>query len=197
MSGGATDLWNNFGHFGAAGMPGAEALVLEINRIVYTHGIKSPITTRRGIKARLNYLDSPSGRAELRTQGFADRTIKNWMRGKTTPRTKDVLDRLDNAYWTRRRENLVRSGRLKRFLTNEGRGRRVEIYPVDQTDVTPGRVRVIEQRTLQVRYGWDDIVDAWAARDLDELDAIWEDTINEIGSELAAYAYVSAIGIGV
>ncbi|MFG2196089.1 hypothetical protein [Streptomyces sp. NPDC048639] len=51
---------------------------------------------------------------------------------------------------------------------------------------------------LQVRYGRDDIVDAWAARDLGELDAIWTPSTNSAStSPSASYACVSAIAIGI
>ncbi|MEV8628593.1 hypothetical protein [Streptomyces sp. NPDC051079] len=201
MSSGSPDLWSQWGEFGkfnARGMKGGEALILELNRIVYSSGISSPITTKRGLSARLRYLDSPAGRTALREQGVSARTIRSWMKskGKVTP-TAANRDRIDSAYWTRRRENLVRSGWLKRHLDNEGRGRRMEIYPVDQSHVPTERARpTLSQRSITVRYVWGDLVDAWAAQDANLVDEIWDDVISDLDSDYAAYAYVSSVGIG-
>ncbi|MER7535623.1 hypothetical protein ABTX77_12650, partial [Streptomyces sp. NPDC097704] len=136
---GSPDLWSRWGQWQKTdvnGMKGGEALILELNRIVHTSGIASPVTTRRGLAARLRYLDSPAGRAELRAQGISPRTIRSWMRskGQVSP-TRASRERIDAAYWHRRRENLIRSGWLVKHLDNKGRGRRMEIYPVDQSRV--------------------------------------------------------------
>lgn len=178
-----------------AGAQGGQALVLELNRIVYQSGITSPIGSKRGQNARLRYLDSKAGRQELRAQGVTDRAMRSWFRGKARP-SKANLDRLDAAYWRRRRENLIRSGWLKRHLDNNGRGRNVEIYPVDQSAVISGRDRPnLTDRSITVRYLWADLVDAWATQDENALDEIWDDIITDLDSDYAAYAYVSAVGI--
>ncbi|KAK1176685.1 hypothetical protein B7755_052065 [Streptomyces sp. NBS 14/10] len=202
----ARDVWGIWQKYGAQGMTGAEALVLEINRIVYENGIKSPVTSERGLSARLRYLDSPAGIQALREQGVTDRALKSWKEGKASPSAAS-RERIDNAYWTRRRENVIRSGALKRLLNNDGNGRRIEIYGVDQSAVQGGysdgpgdggraRHNVDRVRSIQGRYIWDDLVDAWAGQDLEEIDDIWDDVIQDIGSEYAAYAYVSAVSIG-
>ncbi|MFG2833153.1 hypothetical protein ACGFWI_37905 [Streptomyces sp. NPDC048434] len=193
------DKWQRWGlwqKYGARGVKGPDALINEINRIVYMRGIKSPITTPRGLYARLKYLNSGPGRQALREQGITDRAWKNWMAGKSTPSPAN-RDRIDNAYWTRKRENMVRSGQLKKILNNDGRGRRMEIYPVDQSQVDESRRRPnVQQRSIQMRYIWDDLVDAWAAHDDATIDGIWDDVIGELDSDWGAYAYVSAVGIG-
>ncbi|MET7540032.1 hypothetical protein [Streptomyces sp. NPDC005507] len=195
---GSPELWAEWGEwqkYNARGLKGGQALVLELNRIVYQSGIASPITSKRGQNARLRYLDSKAGRQELRAQGVTDRAMRSWFRGKARP-SKANLDRLDAAYWMRRRENLIRSGWLKRHLDNNGRGQSVEIYPVDQSAVIPGRERPnLEQRSITVRYLWADLVDAWAAKDENALDEIWDDIITDLDSDYAAYAYVSSVGI--
>lgn len=193
----APDLWTNFGAFGAQGVTGAEALVYEINRIVYTTGIASPVTSNRGFSARLNYLNSEAGREALGTHGVSERALRSWKQGKANP-SPASREKVDNAYWERRRENLLRSGHLKRLLNNGGRGRPVEIYPVDQSQVNPNQQRSnITQRSLPaVRYIWDDLVDAWGSQDLGALDDIWDDVIQDLDSEYVVYAYVTSIGIG-
>ncbi|GGS26905.1 hypothetical protein GCM10010252_77270 [Streptomyces aureoverticillatus] len=195
---GSPNLWAEWGEwqkYNAHGMKGGEALVLELNRIVYQSGIASPIGSKRGQNARLRYLTSKAGRDELRAQGVSDRAMKSWFKGKSRP-SKANLERLDAAYWMRRRANLIRSGWLKRHLDNSGRGRAVEIYPVDQSAVARGRERPnLTDRSITVRYVWGDLVDAWAAQDTDALDEIWDDIITDLDSDYAAYAYVSAVGI--
>ncbi|MEU6664242.1 hypothetical protein [Streptomyces sp. NPDC046821] len=195
---GSEGLWARWGvwqKYNARGMKGAEALILELNRIVYSSGIASPIGSKRGQNARLRYLDSKAGREALRAQGVSDRAMKAWFKGKSRP-SKANLDRLDSAYWTRRRENLIRSGWLKRHLDNDGQGRRMEIYPVDQAAVPESFSRAnVSERSIVVRYVWADLVDAWAAQDESTLDEIWEDIITDLDSDYAAYAYVSSVGI--
>ncbi|PWI46191.1 hypothetical protein [Streptomyces sp. ICBB 8177] len=191
----ASDLWTNFGYYGAHGITGAEALIYEINRIVYESGIKSPITTTRGLNARLRYLDSAAGRAEMRAQGISPARIRAWRSGKATP-SPTSREKLDNAYWTRRRENVIKSGYLKRLLDNDGRGRQIEIHAVDQSAVQPGRARSnVTDRTIRVRYLWNDAVDAWAAQDLGAMDEVWDDIICDLDSAFRAYAYVTSVGI--
>ncbi|BDH72679.1 MULTISPECIES: hypothetical protein [Streptomyces] len=190
---GASDLWGEFGKHHAQGQKGAQALGQEIERIARQGGITSPVTTTRGLRARLRYLDSPAGRRALADHGVSSRLLRAWAAGRTPSRAK--LAAVDAAYWGRRRENLVRSGALKRLLDNEGRGRRIEIYPVDQSAVPEKRKRVISQRTVTARYIWDDAVGAWASGDLNTLDEIWDDVISDLDSDYAAYAYVESIGI--
>ncbi|MFF3604219.1 hypothetical protein [Streptomyces sp. NPDC002463] len=196
---GSPDLWSRWGQWQKTdvnGMKGGEALILELNPIVHTSGIASPVTTRRGLAARLRYLDSPAGRAELKTQGVSPRTIRSWMKskGQVSP-TRASRERIDAAYWHRRRENLIRSGWLVKHLDNQGRGRRMEIYPVDQTRVEAKYRRDLSTRTVTVRYIWTDLVDAWATRDAGLVDEIWDDVISDLDSDYNAYAYVSAVGI--
>ncbi|MEW2588490.1 hypothetical protein [Streptomyces virginiae] len=195
---GSEDLWARWGEWqrhDARGMKGGEALILELNRIVHASGIVSPVTTRRGLAARLRYLDSPAGRQALAEQGVTARTVRSWMRGKATPSPAN-RERIDAAYWWRRRENLIRSGWLVRHLDNNGRGRRMEIYPVDQSHVDAKYARPLSDRSITVRYIWGDLVDAWAARDEALVDEIWDDVITDLDSDYAAYAYVSSVGIG-
>ncbi|MGW8361858.1 hypothetical protein ACWGK1_14955 [Streptomyces wedmorensis] len=72
----------------------------------------------------------------------------------------------------------------------------MEIYPVDQSHVEAKYQRPnISQRSITVRYIWSDLVDAWATRNQNLIDEIWDDVISDLDSGYAAYAYVSAIGI--
>ncbi|MET9350648.1 hypothetical protein [Streptomyces termitum] len=195
---GSPDLWSRWGQWqksDAAGMKGGEALILELNRIVHTSGITSPVTARRGLTARLRYLDSPAGRAELAAQGVSPRTIRTWMKAKNkTSPTPASREKIDTAYWHRRRENLIRSGWLVKHLDNDGRGRRMEIHPVDQTRVESKYRRDLNSRTITVRYIWSDLVTAWANKNANMVDEIWDDVISDLDSDYNAYAYVSSVG---
>ncbi|MGZ9935837.1 hypothetical protein ACXNSR_38860 (plasmid) [Streptomyces sp. NC-S4] len=195
---GSEDLWGRWGVWqkhDARGMKGGQALIQELNRIVHSSGITSPVTSRRGLAARLRYLDSAAGRQALAEQGVTLRTLRSWIRGKASPSAAN-RERIDAAYWWRRRENLIRSGWLARHLDNHGQGRRMEIYPVDQSRVDEKYARPLSDRSINVRYIWGDLVKAWADRDEALVDEIWEDVINDLDSDYAAYAYVSGIGIG-
>jgi hypothetical protein len=179
-------------------MKGGEALVLEIDRIFRSSGISSPVASRRGLTARLRYLDGKAGRAALAAQGAAPRTIRTWMRNKATiSPTPANRHRIDAAYWERRRENLIRSGWLTRHLDNDGQGRRMEIHPVDQAHVPEARRRpTLSPRSITVRYIWADLLDAWARKDTALVDEVWDDVISDLDSDYSAYAYVSSVGIG-
>lgn len=186
--------WGEWQKHDARGMTGGQALAQEIERVVRAHGIASPVTTRRGLRARLRYLDSPAGRAALRAAGAGPRTIRDWYAGRTSP-SRASREKIDRAYWERRRENLLRSGQLKRYFNNEGRGVRMEIYPVDQSNV-PEKYRRpnVQDRSIQARYIWDDAVDAWQDDDTETLDEIWDDVIADLDSDWIAYTYVAGIG---
>ncbi|MGW8984635.1 hypothetical protein ACWGQ9_18470 [Streptomyces parvus] len=192
---GATDLWGEWQKHGAQGMSGAQALASELDRIARDGGIATPVTAKRGLSARLRYLSSGPGRHVLARHGVSARLLRSWNRGVRPSRAK--LEAVDQAYQEHRRANLVRSGALKRLLDNNGRGRRIEIYPVDQTAVDEKRRRpTVTERSVQARYIWDDAVDAWSRGDVGALDEIWDDVITDLDSDYAAYAYVGSIGIG-
>lgn len=195
MVSGATDLWGEWQKHGAQGISGAQALAGELDRIARESSIASPVTTHRGLSARLRYLNTRPGREVLREHGISTRLLRSWERGTRPSRPK--LEAINLAYQERRRDNLVRSGALKRLLDNGSRGRRIEIYPVDQTAVDERYRRPnVSERSVQARYVWDDMIDAWAQNDTDTLDEIWDDIITDLDSDYAAYAYVGSIGIG-
>lgn len=190
----ARNEWGWFAKHNARGVPGSEALAAELERIVRETGIKSPITTPRGLGARLHYLDTATGREALREAGVRPGTLRRWQRGKAKP-SKNSREQIERAYHGVRAHNMVRSGALTKRLQQHGRGTRVEIYPVNQTDVPAQRQREVPQRSVRIR-DWTAITHAWAAGDDAQLDQAWGDIIAGIASEYVAYAYVSGIGIG-
>ncbi|WP_329214787.1 hypothetical protein OG257_36945 [Streptomyces sp. NBC_00683] len=52
----------------------------------------------------------------------------------------------------------------------------------------------VASRSINARGVWGRAVDAWIEEDLAELDVIWDQIIEDIGSEYDAYSNVSSIG---
>ncbi|MFF0206298.1 transcriptional regulator [Streptomyces sp. NPDC005017] len=181
----------DFGKYGARGIRGHEAVARRLDALAGY--IATPVTTRRGLLARLHYLTrTEHARAAAREAGLTvtDRTLKAWLDGKRTPTQKN-LERVDAAYRAVRRHNVARY--LLARLNREGRGTRVEIHPLNQSQVSRPRQRFVEFRTLNIRQ-WDRIVDAWAADDTEALDEAWVDRIVDLGSQWGQYEYVTNIG---
>ncbi|MEU8672902.1 transcriptional regulator [Streptomyces anulatus] len=184
--------WKDFGKYGANGAPGAEALGIAMEKMV--HGIASPVDSDRGLAARLNYLTkSDAGYEAMDRAGVhvSPRTLMAWLAEERNP-NKANLARLDAAYWDLRRRNVAAD--LKHRLNNNGRGTRVEINPVNQNGVDDRYRRDLSSRSVNVRGVWDRAVDAWMNDDLDELDAVWDEVLDLIGSDYDGYSYVSSIG---
>ncbi|WOP07049.1 transcriptional regulator [Streptomyces cyaneofuscatus] len=184
--------WMDFGKYGAAGAPGAEALGIAMEGMV--RGISSPVDSERGLAARLNYLTrSDAGYEAMDRAGVhvSPRTLMAWLAEERTP-NKANLARLDAAYWDLRRRNVAAD--LKHRLNNGGRGTRVEINPVNQGGVEQKYRRDLAPRSINVRGVWDRAVDAWMDDDLEELDAVWDEVLDLIGSDYDGYSFVSSIG---
>ncbi|MFJ2884320.1 MULTISPECIES: transcriptional regulator [unclassified Streptomyces] len=184
--------WGDFGQYGADGVSGAEALGIAMEGMV--RGIASPVDSERGLAARLNYLTkSDAGYEAMDRAGVhvSPRTLMAWLAEERTP-NKANLARLDAAYWDLRRRNVGQD--LKNRLNNGGRGTRVEINPVNQARVQQKRQRDLSSRSVSVRGVWDRAVDAWMDDDLEELDAVWDEILDLIGSDYDGYSYVSSIG---
>ncbi|MET8661378.1 transcriptional regulator [Streptomyces griseus] len=184
--------WMEFGKYGADGAPGAEALGIAIEGMV--NGISSPVDSDRGLAARLNYLTrSDAGYEAMDRAGVhvSPRTLMAWLAEERTPNRAN-LARLDAAYWDLRRRNVAAD--LKHRLNNNGRGTRVEINPVNQAGVEQKYRRDLAPRSVNVRGVWDRAVDAWMDDDLVELDAVWDEVLDLIGSDYDGYSYVSSIG---
>ncbi|WAZ19266.1 transcriptional regulator [Streptomyces cinnabarinus] len=181
-----------FGKFGASGIKGYEAAARQLDSLAGF--ITTPLTTRRGLLARLHYLTrTPHARQAARDAGLTvtDRTLQAWLEGRRNP-SKRNLDKVETAYRTVRRHNVARY--LLARLNRQGRGTRVEFHPLNQSQVDRPRQRVVSFRTLNVRH-WDRIVEAWAAADSEALDAAWvSDATADLGSEWGQYEYVTNIG---
>ncbi len=114
--------------------------------------------------------------------------MQAWLAGARTPSRKN-LAAIEQAYRTVRRENVARYllARLNRS------GTRLEIHPLNQSQVGRPYQRPVEYRSMNVRH-WDRIVAAWAADDDQELDDAWVDQITDLGSQWGQYEYVTTIG---
>ncbi|MFJ3439470.1 transcriptional regulator [Streptomyces cyaneofuscatus] len=186
--------WKDFGMYGAQGAPGAEALGIGLEKMVT--GIASPVDSERGLAARLRYLTATDAGYEAMDRAgihVSPRTLMAWLAEERSPNRAN-LGRLDAAYWDLRRRNVAAD--LKRRLHNGGRGTRVEINPVNQSAVDRKHQRDLSSRSVNVRdLGlWDRAVDAWMDDDLAELDAVWDEIIEDLGSDYDAYSHVSSIG---
>lgn len=184
------DRTHDFGRYGASGERGSEATARVLDSLA--GGIASPVTTPRGLSARLRYLTrSSAGHDTMRQTGITvtPRTLKAWLAGKQRP-NKANLAKIDAAYWALRRRNVARY-LLKRLNANGGT--RVEIHPLDQSHVPITRRRVLEYRRLNIR-NWDTIIDAWARSDAQALDNAWIDQMTNLGSQWGKYEYVSSVG---
>ncbi|KPC91289.1 hypothetical protein [Streptomyces albus] len=186
----------NFGLYGAHGRKSSELAGEVLDRLAAEGGIRSPVTTRRGLTARLNYLtNSPTGYQAMREAGItvARGTLRRWLQRKQTP-SRDNLARLDAAYRAYRHRNVARH--LLQRLNARG-GTWVEIQPLDQSAVADPRKRVIEPvaefRRLKIRT-WDQIVKAWAAGDDAALDAAWVEWLKTLGSDWGKYEYATSVG---
>ncbi|GLW48875.1 hypothetical protein Stsp02_45370 [Streptomyces sp. NBRC 14336] len=181
-----------FGKYGASGIKGYEAAARQLDALAGF--IATPITTRRGLLARLHYLTrTPHAREAAREAGLTvtDRTLKAWLAGRRNPSRKN-LQHVETAYRAVRRRNVARY--LLARLNRQGRGTRVEFHPLNQSQVDRPRQRVVTYRTLNVRR-WDRIVEAWAAEDDAALDEAWvSDATVDLGSEWGQYEYVTNIG---
>ncbi|MFF9242636.1 transcriptional regulator [Streptomyces sp. NPDC014801] len=181
-----------FGRYGARGIKGHEAVARQLDALA--NFVATPITARRGLLARLHYLTrTEHARQAAREAGLTvtDRTLRAWLDGRRSPSRKN-LERIEAVYRTVRRHNVARY--LLARLNREGRGTRVEFHPLNQSQVTRPRQRVISYRTLNVRR-WDRIVEAWADDDAEALDDAWiSDAVVDLGSEWGQYEYVTNIG---
>lgn len=181
----------DFGRYNARGIRGGEALQRQLDRLVTYFA--SPVTSPRGLAARLNYLlNSPTRLAAARQAGLTvtDRTLKAWRDGMRKP-NKANLQRIDDVYRKVRRRNVARQ--LLKRLQNGGAGTRIEIHPQNQSQVPRPHQRALSFRTLNVRR-WDAIVAAWAGDDVEQLHALWIDLIQDLGSEWGMYEYVTNVG---
>ncbi|MFJ6614819.1 transcriptional regulator [Streptomyces sp. NPDC091289] len=184
--------WMNLGQYNANGVPGADALGIAIENMVT--GIASSVDTERGLAARLRYLTTTDAGYEAMDRAgvhVSPRTLIAWLAEERTPNRANRT-RLDAAYWDLRRRNVATD--LKHRLNNNGRGTRVEINPVDQTAVERKYRRDLVSRSINVRGVWDRAVDAWLDDDAQELDAIWDRIIEDLGSDYDGYSNVSSIG---
>ncbi|MGW2421394.1 hypothetical protein ACWC0C_19470 [Streptomyces sp. NPDC001709] len=198
--------WQRFGLYGADGMPqnvhGGLALARSLEELVQQFlrdgGIKSPVTSTRGLNGRLKYLATHEGGVTaLRQAGVAvtDGTIRRWFSRTQRPGLGN-RELVDTAYWTLRAHNMLRNlGWLKRHLDNKGRGITLEIYPVDQTTVRGKYRRDLNVRTKKARREWPAFIDAFQHGNETELKGRWEDFIRDIDSDWAAYTYVSHVGL--
>lgn len=193
MSGGGPRYVDGWGHdhgtYGDSGRRSSELLADELADRQSLRGI----FPAKGWRARLRYLDGgPAGAAELARQGL---TPSRWQRTawKAGGRpNKANQQRINDAYESLRRQRVVAD--LTRKLERGGRGTRIEITPTNQADVQASRRRDLRPREVNVRH-WQPIVSAWVNDDTAALDRAWDQVLETIDSDWAAYQYASAVGL--
>lgn len=180
------------GHYGAQGVRASNAARNRLDELA--GGITSPVTTDRGLHARLRYLTgSPAGYQAMEAAGIRvrPRTLMSWLAEEQTP-SKANLQRLDDAYKALRRENVARH--LTQRL-NAGGGTRVELHPLDQSAVERRHQRIIPHRQMNIRR-WDHLISAWATGNSEQFAHLWDDQLTDLGSQWGQYEYVTAVGFG-
>jgi hypothetical protein len=185
------DRTRQFGLYGAQGEKGSQAAARVLDRLALEGGIASPVTSKRGLRARLRYLDSGPGRRAIEAAGITvtPRTLTRWQQGRQRPNPAN-LARLDAAYQAHRRHNVARH--LLARLNARG-GTRVEIHPLDQSAVAEPRRRTLEFRRLRIRR-WDAIVAAWQVGDDAALADAWDDAMTDLGSDWGKVEWVTSVG---
>ncbi|MGW8743653.1 transcriptional regulator [Streptomyces sp. NPDC055794] len=171
-------------------MPGAVALTTTLDEIaLVTEPHKTPEDC---LRRNLLYLTrSRAGYLYMQDCGIRlDRQmITAWLAEERRPRLEQQR-RLEDAFRLLRRRNMAPS--MTRRL-NAGGGTRVEIYPVDQSDVDDKHRRTARWRRKNI-YRWDPIVVAWSRSDLRELTHQWHDVITDLDSDWRMYEHVAHLG---
>lgn len=184
------------GSSGADGIGGGQAIADRLSELA--EGVRSPVTSDRGLSARLRYLTKSSAGYEAMDRAGLDvtpRTFTAWLSEDRTPNAAN-LAKIETAYTDLHNHNMASS--LKRRLDADGRGTRIEVHPVDQTGVAPELQRDLPIRRVTVApEDWRRLVDQWAAGDLAAMHATWATVAADtLGSDWAAYELVDHIGFG-
>ncbi|RNG30447.1 hypothetical protein [Streptomyces botrytidirepellens] len=202
-----TSEWGLWGKYGAdtssrnkhGGKALQEALEEAVREQVINGGLVLPVTTPRGLAARLNYLHSTAGLKAMREAGISqtDGTIRRWHTGQQRPRA-DTMEAIDDAYWLLRDRNVRRN--LSWLRRRGEHGIVLEIYPVDQDSVDPKRRRAIADidatRSKRISPAlWQAAIDAFEADNEAEFETVWEQVIADLDSDWRAYIYVSHVGL--
>ncbi|MET8816171.1 transcriptional regulator [Streptomyces sp. NPDC004549] len=187
----------DFGHYGATGQLSSIAAAHVLDTLV--GGITSPVTTRRGLTARLRYMTrSEHARTLMAGEGLnpSPSTLRKWLDGTQAPKPSN-LALIDQAYRRMRRHNVARY-LLQRL--NGGGGTRVEIHPADDTFVQERHRRPDKHmRKVNIRR-WDHIIAAWADGAWEKgveapLDDAWTNELSDaLGSDWGAYEYCKSLG---
>ncbi|MEV0361017.1 hypothetical protein AB0H71_33650 [Nocardia sp. NPDC050697] len=184
------------GGSGASGVGGGQAISDRLSELA--EGVKSPVTTDRGLSARLRYLTKSSAGYEAMESAGLDvtaRTFTAWLAEERTPNAAN-LAKIEAAYTDLHHQNMA--GSLKRRLSGDGTGTRIEVHPVDQSAVPPEQQRDLRIRRVTVRPDeWTRLVDQWAAGDIGAMNATWAQVAADtLGTDWHAYEAVDHIGFG-
>ncbi|WP_327309795.1 transcriptional regulator (plasmid) [Streptomyces sp. NBC_01298] len=187
----------DFGHYGATGQRSSLAAAEVLDGLA--GGITSPVTTHRGLAARLRYMTrSKHAQRTMANEGLnpAPATLRKWLDGSQTPR-EDNLTLIEETYRRMRRHNVARY-LLQRLNANGGT--LIEIHPAEDGNVAQEhRRRDKSVRKVKIR-SWDAIVAGWSDGGWEKgserlLDDAWIDELRDaIGSDWGAYEYTRSLG---
>ncbi|MEV6676269.1 transcriptional regulator [Streptomyces erythrochromogenes] len=187
----------DFGHYGATGQRSSLAAAEVLD--VLAGGVASPVTTHRGLAARVRYMTrSRHAHQTMIQEGLkpSPATIRKWIEGTQVPRPEN-LAKIDGIYRQMRRHNVARY--LLQRLNADG-GTIIEIHPADDSNVAQRhRRRDKSVRKVKIRR-WDEIVAAWSEGGWEKgseqaLDDAWIDQLRDaIGSDWGAYEYTRSLG---
>ncbi|MFI6771140.1 helix-turn-helix domain-containing protein [Streptomyces sp. NPDC050355] len=182
------------GAFGAKGTPLGRAVAEFLDEAAAgrQRGIKSPITTRRGLKARLNQLGK---NRELAAQhGIKPRDLNDWAKGRRNPR-KASLDKIERAYQETLAHRSAAGRRAVRREFDRGRGATIQVTPLDQRAVPQQRRRDIPEAEIRItQYRWGPMLDAWENDDYDAMEDLAYEAMEE-GGEYLVYAWVGTASV--
>ncbi|MGW5818070.1 hypothetical protein [Streptomyces noursei] len=182
------------GALGASGTPLGRAVgeFLDEAAASRQRGVKSPITTRRGLNARINQLNKH--RDVAAQHGIKPRSLREWGKGDRTPR-KSSLDKIERAYQAVLAQRSAAGRRSIRREFDRGRGATIQVTPLNQQsvrrkfqrDIQPGEVRISE-------YRWRPMLDAWEEGDYDQMERLAYEAMEE-GGEYLVYAWVGSAAV--
>ncbi|MCB5910357.1 transcriptional regulator [Streptomyces pinistramenti] len=184
------------GQLGATGTPLGQAIGTFLDEAAAgrVRGIKSPITTRRGLNARLNALAKTGPAREAAAEhGIKPRDVNDWSKGRRRPRPAS-LERIEQAY----QATLARKGGARRAVRREfdrGRGATIQVTPLDQSRVQEKHRRVLGPGEVRIsEYRWGPLLNAWEEGDYGAVEDLAFAAMEE-GGEYLVYAWVGSAAI--
>ncbi|MEU5157776.1 MULTISPECIES: hypothetical protein [Actinomycetes] len=184
------------GALGAAGTPLGRAVAEFLDEAAAgrQRGVKSPITTRRGLDARLRQLNE---HRDIAIQhGVKLSSLNNWTNGRRDPRKRKAsLEKIERAYQAVLAQRSTAGRRAVRKEFDRGRGANIQVTPLNQAAVREKHRRVIQPGEIRIsEYRWAPLLKAWERGDYDEMEDLAFAAMEE-GGEYLVYAWVGSAAV--